>query len=105
MTATQVTPPSITSIAITPGGSITPGTIITATVTYVQGTSQAPATQTLTGIVTDSVTGQTGQLTQTFTVSSSTISDPTTVLVADTGNHTWTKISDSGTIAIFTATA
>ncbi len=105
MTATPVSAPSITSIVITPTGTITPGALITATVTYVPGTSTAAATQTLAGTVTDSATGQTGQLTQTFTVDGSPAADPTAVTVADTGSRTWAKVSDSGTVAVFTATA
>jgi hypothetical protein len=103
--ATAVSAPSITSIVITPAGTIPPGTLITATVTYVPGTSTMAVIQTLTGTVTDSATGQTGQLTQTFTVQGAVVQDPAMLSVADTGNRTWTKTSDNGTVAVFTATA
>jgi hypothetical protein len=104
--AISVTAPAITSITISPSGTITPGTAITATVAYTPGTSQGgSATQTLTGVVTDTTTGQTGQLTQTFTISGSVVTDPTVVTVSDTGNHTWAKTSDNGSTAIFTTTA
>jgi hypothetical protein len=102
---TPVSAPSVTSVVITPAGTITPGTLITATVTYVKGTSQTPATQTLTGTATDTATGQAGQLTQTFTVAGTTVQDVTAVTVADTGGRTWTKTGDTGTVATFTATA
>jgi hypothetical protein len=105
---TLVAAPSVTSISFNQT-SYTPGQTITATVTYVKGTSQTPttATQTLTGTVTDSVTGQTGTLNQTFTVAVAgpTVSDATAPTVTDTGNHTWVKTSDSGTVAVFTTTA
>ena len=103
--AAPVAAPSITSIVIVPSGTITPGALITATVTYVPGSSETPVTQTLTGVATDSTTGQTGQFTQSFTVAGPTVTDPTAVTVSDTGARTWTKTSDTGTVAIFTATA
>lgn len=103
--ATPVSPPSVTSVVISPAGAIPAGALITATVIYVHGTSTAPVTQTLTGTATDSTTGQTGQLTQTFTVPGTIVQDPTTVTVSDTGSRTWTKTSDSGMVATFTATA
>lgn len=104
MTATPVSAPSITSISFNQP-SYTPGQTIQATVTYVKGTSESPTTQTLTGTVTDTVTGQTGTLNQTFTVNGATVSDITTPTVSDTGSRTWTKASDTGTVAVFTATA
>lgn len=105
MAAVPVSAPSITSIVITPSGTFSPGATITATVAYVKGTSESPVTQTLTGTATDSVTGQTGTLSQTFTTAGGTVSDTTVPTVADTGSRAWTKTSDSGTVAVFTATA
>lgn len=78
------------------------GTLITATVTYAHGDSDT--SQAFTGTATDSVTGLSGQLTVNFTVASGT-SDATTVTASDAGARTWTKVSDTGTVAVFTATA
>lgn len=103
--AEPVTPPSITSVAFDKPSGYSPGDLITATVTYTAGSSQTPVTQTLTGTATDSVTGQSGQLTQTFTVAGAPVSDDTSVEVSDTGSRTWTLVADTGTVATFTATA
>ena len=91
--------PSITSITFDKT-SYAPGDVITATVDYSAGTSDV--TQTFKGTATDSVTNETGTLTVNFTV---TENDTTTVTVSDSGSRVWTKISDSGSIAKFTATA
>lgn len=92
-------PPSVTSITFDQP-AYSPGQVITATVTYVPGTSAQ--TTSLTGTATDKNTSQTGKLTVTFTT---VAPDPTTVSVSDTGNRTWTAVSDSGTVATFTAVA
>jgi len=92
------TAPSITSVTFDKA-SYVPGQLINATVTYVPGT--ADTTLTFTGTVTDSA-GQTGELTAQFVT---TANSPSTVTAADSGNRTWTKISDSGTVAVFQATA
>jgi ribosomal protein L19 len=94
-----VSAPTITSISFDKTTYL-PGDTITATVNYTQGTSDS--IQTLTGTVTDSTTGRTGTLQQTFTVQ---VKDTTTVSVTDSGNRTWTKASDTGSVAKFTATA
>lgn len=91
--------PSITSITFDKA-SYLPGNVITATVNYTVGTSDA--TQTLTGTATDSTTGKTGSLQVNFTVQKN---DTTTISVSDSGNRTWTKVSDNGSVAQFTATA
>jgi hypothetical protein len=91
--------PSISSITFDKA-TYSPGDTITATVDYTAGTSNV--TQTFTGTATDSTTGQTGNLTVDFVV---TENDATTVTVSDSGTRTWTKISDTGSIAKFTATA
>lgn len=91
--------PSISSITFDKA-SYAPGDIITAIVDYVAGTSDV--TQTFTGTATDSVDGKTGTLEVNFVV---TENDTTTVTVSDSGNRTWTKISDTGAVAKFTATA
>ena len=91
--------PSITSIVFDQTG-YNLGQLITVTVTYVPGTSNS--VQTFTGTAKDSTTGKTGTLSVNFTV---IINDSTIVSVSDSGNRTWTKVSDTGTVAIFTATA
>jgi hypothetical protein len=91
--------PSITSITFNKPNYI-PGDLITATITYVNGTS--PSVQSFTGTATDNMTGLVGNLTVSFTVS---ISDYSFVSTVDSGAHIWTKVSDSGSVAVFTATA
>jgi hypothetical protein len=76
------------------------GQVITATVDYTQGTGSA--SQNFTATATDSVSGLTGALSSSFSVVSN---DSTTVTVSDSGSRTWTKVSDSGSVAVFTATA
>lgn len=72
-----------------------PGEVMTLTVTYGDPDRQA---LTITITVTDS-TDATG------TATTQAVIDPGTVTVASSPAKTWTKVSDSGTIAIFTATA
>lgn len=90
-------PPAITSISFDQP-SYTPGQTITATVTYTSG--MAPAVQEFTGTATAGA--QEGTLTVAFEVMAP---QPTTVTAADTGNRTWTQKSDTGTVAVLTATA
>lgn len=72
------------------------GDKITATVVY-----SDPDARTYTGTVTGTdAEGHVSTATATFA-----ISDPVTVTVTDDGNRTWTKISDTGSTAVFTATA
>lgn len=91
--------PSITSISFDKT-SYTPGQTVTATVTYVPGT--APKSFTFTGTVTDTATNAQGTATGTFSVNEP---DATTVSATDSGNRTWTKASDTGSVATFTAVA
>lgn len=92
--------PSVTSITFDQT-SYNPGQTITATVTYVDGTSDN--VQSFTGVAVDSVTHLSGSLVVSFTTE---LTDTgTTVAVSDTGNRTWTKVSDTGSVAKFTATA
>lgn len=91
--------PTISSITFDKA-TYNPGDTITATVNYAPGTSDV--TQSFTGTATDSTTGQTGKLSVNFVT---TKSDTTSVTVSDSGSRTWTKISDTGSIAKFTATA
>jgi len=101
---TSVTPPSITSITLDKPNGYNAGDTITATVNYVAGTSSSTSTRTYTGTATDSVTGQSGQIQVTFTTSDNAI-DAESVTVSDTGSRNWTKVSDNGSVAVFTATA
>lgn len=89
-------PPSISSVTFDQP-SYAPGQTVTATVTYVPGTSAV--TKAFTGTVTDSTTGATGTLTVNF---AGLMNDPTTPAVSDSASHVWTKVSDSGTVAVFT---
>jgi len=95
--------PSITSIVFDKG-SYNAGDTITATVTYVAGQSVTPNTKTFTGVATDSVTGAKGQLVANFIVNALS-PDATAVSATDSDGRTWTKASDSGTVAVFTAVA
>lgn len=97
--ASSATPPVIKTITFDQN-SYTPGETITATVAYTPGVSTQ--TQNFTGTAVDSTTGQEGQLSVTFTAD---VNDTTTVSVSDTGNRTWTKASDNGSSAVFTAIA
>lgn len=92
-------PPTITSITFDQTEYF-PGEAINATVTYVPGTS--PLTQTITGNAVDGASGLTGELVVNFIT---VINDSTVVSVADSGNRTWNKISDTGTVAVFQSIA
>ncbi len=94
------TAPVITSVTFDQA-SYPPGAKITATVNYTPGSSQVSFTASIT--VTDSANGQTASKSAGFAV---TEADPTSVTgFSDTGSRTWTKVSDSGGVAVFTATA
>lgn len=91
--------PTISSITFDKT-SYSPGDVITATVSYSAGTSDV--TQTFTGTAVDSVSGEEGTLQVNFVV---TEPDQTNITVTDSGGRAWTQISDTGSIAKFTATA
>lgn len=92
--------PSISSITFDQS-AYAPGETITATVTYAPGVSLD--TETFTGIPTDNVSNLQGAtVTENFQISQN---DTTSVAVSDSGNRTWTKVSDNGTVAVYTATA
>jgi hypothetical protein len=99
---TTMANPSVTSISFDKS-IYNAGDLITATIFYVKGTSVVASTQTFTGSATDSA-GQVGSLQVTFTVNN-TVTDATDVSVSDSGHRTWTKVSDTGSVAAFTATA
>jgi hypothetical protein len=75
--------------------SYAPGEKMTLTATYSDPDRQA---LTITVTVTDS-TGATG------TATAQTVIDQGTVTVASSPAKTWTKVSDTGQVAVFTATA
>lgn len=95
----MATAPSITSITFDKA-SYLPGDIITATVSYVAGSSDV--SQTFTGTAVDSVSGEEGTLQVSFVV---TEPDQTNITVTDSGGRAWAEISDTGSVAKFTATA
>ena len=103
----SVTPGAPAVFAITfDKASYNPGDTITATVSYTPGTSGGTQqTFTLTGTVTDQTSQQVGIGSATFVVGSPPVVDPTTVSVTDDGNRAWTKVSDNGSVAVFTAVA
>lgn len=72
-----------------------PGETMTLTVNYADADRQSLA---VTITVTDS-SGNTG------TATANAIIDQGTVVVTSSPARTWTKVSDSGTVAVFTATA
>lgn len=72
------------------------GAKITATVTYSDPDAK---TVTLSGTATDAE-GNASPFTGSFA-----ISDPVTLAVSDDGKRVWTKVSDTGGVAVFTATA
>lgn len=73
-----------------------PGDKATLTVTYGD-----PDNKTFT--VTVTVTDQAGNSSVPAEVQAN-IADPVTVSVSDDANHTWTKVSDSGSVAVYTTT-
>lgn len=91
--------PQITSITFDKPSYIK-GQLMTATVEYVPGMSEVSESITVSG--TDQTTGLPGQLSVGFTTMAP---DPTTVSASDSGNRTWTQTSETGSAAVFTATA
>lgn len=109
MANTPVTSPKVSSIAFDKA-AYNAGDTITVTVTYVPGTSSqagAATSFTFTGTVTDTSTSASSAANGTFVVDStaSTVTDASSVVVSDSGKRTWVKVSDTGTVAKFTATA
>lgn len=109
MTATPVSAPTITSIAFDKS-AYNVGDTVTVTITYVPGKSSsapAPSSVSFTGTAVDSVTSQQGTLTVNFTVDTTPVvsTDPSSVTVTDSAAHTWTKVSDTGTVAKYTTVA
>lgn len=98
MSSPTAGPPVITSITFDQTAYL-PGTTITATVNYTPGMQNS--TQTFTGTATDSK-NRTGTLAVSFSVLQAVATSAT---AADSGSRVWTKVSDSGGVAVFTATA
>jgi hypothetical protein len=93
-------PPVVTAVTYDQK-SYPPGAKITATVTYAPGASVISFTGT--GEVTDQATGQEAEGTAQFQISEP---DPTKASAfTDTGNRTWTLVSDVSGVATWTATA
>jgi hypothetical protein len=84
--------------------SYTPGQTVEVTVDY---TPDTPGVTTQSVSVTVNVTDQSGNIlttdTATFTVNTPQAGD--SVTVSDSGDRTWTQVSDNGTVAVFTAIA
>jgi hypothetical protein len=93
--------PVVTSITFDKAGYVR-GDTITVTVTYTPGTSDL--VQSFTAQADDPVTGQRGTLSATFTVPGA-VPNPCRVSGSDDGGRTWTPRSDTGGVAVLTATA
>lgn len=81
-----------------------PGDTITLTIGYTPDTpSVTPVTQTATVSLNDPSGTMLSADTADFVVNQLAPGD--TLAVTDTGSRQWTQVSDSGTVAVFTATA
>lgn len=101
--------PAISSIA-TDKSSYNTGDTIIVTITYAAGTSLQPGTTktvTISGTATDQTTGESDSMSGSVTLVSpgTETSDPTTVAVTDSDGRSYTKQSDDGATAVFTAVA
>ena len=82
-----------------------PGDLITLTVDYTPDTpSVVPTTFNATAVITDSGGNQVASSSAPFVIN---VAQPAgdQVSVTDDDNHTWAETSDSGSVAVFTATA
>jgi hypothetical protein len=98
-----MTPPTVTSMTFDRSpANYTKGDLMRLTVSYLPGTSDTSDAATYTA--TDNATGLSGTLSIIFNVANSQ-PDATTGKVTDTGNRTWTPVSDNGQVAVWTAVA
>lgn len=85
--------------------SYTPGQPVTLTVDYTPDTpGVVPQTFTATSVITNAAGAQVASSSAPFVVDTPQPSGDV-VSVTDDGNRTWAKASDSGTVAVFSATA
>jgi len=95
---------SITSMSFDQA-SYDPGATMTLTVEYVADT---PSANPVTGTATADITNSGGTVTATSSapfVVNEPVAAGDVVSVSDDGGRTWTEVSDSGSVAVFTAVA
>ena len=83
--------PVVKSSVVTPTGTVAPGTALTWVIDYTPGKSDKVFTET--GELTDSVTGLSSQVSETFTVADDT-GDPTTITPSASNTHVWDVVSN-----------
>lgn len=79
------------------------GDLITATIDH-SGSDVAATDKTFTGTLADAA-GETAQVTATFVVNEPVAVATTVQSVTDSDGRTWSQVSDSGSVAVWTATA
>lgn len=85
--------------------SYTPGQMITLTVDYTADTAGVnPVTNTATTVITDSAGAQTATGSADFIVNEP-VAGGDTLATTDTGSRAWAEASDTGSVAVFSATA
>lgn len=96
---TTPNPPAVSSVTFDKS-VYNVGETITVTIDFSGGSSDQ--TVTVTVMVKDDITGETVTMTASFTVVDP---DASTVTVSDSGNRTWTPVSNSNGVAVFTTIA
>jgi hypothetical protein len=95
---------SITSMSFD-AAAYSPGDLMTLTIQYVADT---PSVNPVNGNATADITDSAGTVTATDAapfVVNQPVDGGDTVSVSDDGGRTWTEVSDSGSVAVFSATA